>query len=121
MKIVSQLNDSGYFVCTTVADESPLEPGVYLFPALTVDAEPPVIPDGQLARWNDGWVFESPPEPEPAPEPPELTYAQKRRGAYPPMFDYLDGIVKGDAVQVSKYIADCLAVKALYPKPSVST
>jgi hypothetical protein len=37
------------------------------------------------------------------------------------MFDYLDGIVKGDAVQVSKYIADCLAVKALYPKPSVST
>jgi hypothetical protein len=47
-----------------------------------------------------------------------LIYAQKRRGAYPPVADYLDGIVKGDAAQVSKYIADCLAVKALYPKPA---
>lgn len=31
--------------------------------------------------------------------------------------DYLDGIVKGDQTQVDKYIADCLAVKAKYPKP----
>jgi len=31
--------------------------------------------------------------------------------------DYLDGIVKGDTDQVDKYIADCLAVKAKYPKP----
>jgi len=29
----------------------------------------------------------------------------------------LDGIVKGDTAQVQKYIADCLAVKAKYPKP----
>jgi len=39
-----------------------------------------------------------------------------REQAYPPHADYLDGIVKGDQAQVDKYIADCLAVKALYPK-----
>ena len=41
-----------------------------------------------------------------------------RQVAYPPMEDYLDGIVKGDTAQVDKYIADCLAVKAAYPKGS---
>lgn len=45
-----------------------------------------------------------------------ICYA-KRRAEYPPMADYLDGIVKGDQAQIQKYIADCLAVKAKYPKP----
>jgi hypothetical protein len=44
------------------------------------------------------------------------TYADLRRAEYPPAADYLDGIVKGDQAQVDKYIADCLAVKAKYPK-----
>lgn len=43
-------------------------------------------------------------------------YKQKRLVEYPPMADYLDGIVKGDDTQVQKYIDDCLAVKAKYPK-----
>lgn len=46
-----------------------------------------------------------------------LSYTQKRLLEYPPMSDYLDGIVKGDQAQVDKYIADCQAVKAKYPKP----
>ena len=45
-----------------------------------------------------------------------LTYAQKRVAEYPPITDYLDGIVKGDTAQVDAYIAACLAVKALHPK-----
>ena len=40
-----------------------------------------------------------------------------RAAEYPPMADYLDGIVKSDQAQIDKYIADCLAVKAKYPKP----
>jgi len=44
-------------------------------------------------------------------------YARNRATEYPPVTDYLDGIVKGDTAQVDKYIADCLAVKAKYPKP----
>ena len=43
-------------------------------------------------------------------------YARDRAEAYPPVTDYLDGIVKGDTAQVDKYIADCLAVKDKYPK-----
>lgn len=50
------------------------------------------------------------------PKPAELTYAQKRAAEYPPYADYLDGIVKNDQVQIAKYIADCQAVKAKYPK-----
>ena len=48
---------------------------------------------------------------------PVLTYAQKRVAEYPPMADYIDGIVKGDQAQVDAYVAACLAVKAKYPKP----
>jgi hypothetical protein len=47
---------------------------------------------------------------------PTLTYAQKRAAEYPPMTDYLDGVVKGDQLQIDAYIAACLAVKAKYPK-----
>lgn len=43
-------------------------------------------------------------------------YKAKRIAEYPPITDYLDGIVKGDQAQIDKYIADCLAVKAKYPK-----
>ena len=45
-----------------------------------------------------------------------IAWKSQREQAYPPHADYLDGIVKGDQAQVDKYIADCLAVKALYPK-----
>jgi len=44
------------------------------------------------------------------------TYAQKRAAEYPPFTDYLDGVVKGNQAQIDKYIADCQAVKAKYPK-----
>jgi hypothetical protein len=43
-------------------------------------------------------------------------YQRDRAKAYPPVTDYLDGIVKGDTAQVDKYISDCLAVKDTYPK-----
>jgi hypothetical protein len=46
-----------------------------------------------------------------------LTYGQKRALSYPFITDYVDGVVKGDQEQIDKYIADCLAVKAMYPKP----
>ena len=39
-----------------------------------------------------------------------------RKEAYPPMSDYIDGIVKGDVQQQQRYLDACLAVKAKYPK-----
>jgi hypothetical protein len=44
-------------------------------------------------------------------------YQRDRAAEYPPMTDYIDGIVKGDQSQVQAYIDACLAVKAKYPKP----
>lgn len=46
-------------------------------------------------------------------------YRRLRAAEYPPATDYLDGVVKGDQAQIDKYISDCLAVKAKYPKPDV--
>ena len=43
-------------------------------------------------------------------------YIAKRQAEYPQITDYIDGVVKGDQAQIDKYIADCLAVKAKYPK-----
>ena len=43
-------------------------------------------------------------------------YIAKRQAEYPPITDYLDGVVKGDQEQIDEYIAACLAVKAKYPK-----
>ena len=44
------------------------------------------------------------------------SYKAQRAAEYPPITDYLDGVVKGDQAQIDKYIADCQAVKAKYPK-----
>lgn len=45
-------------------------------------------------------------------------YRVQREAEYPPIADYLDGVVKGDQAQIDAYIAACLAVKTRYPKPS---
>lgn len=44
-------------------------------------------------------------------------YIAKRAAEFPPITDYLDGIVKGDQEQIDAYIAACQAVKNKYPKP----
>ena len=117
MKQVIQLDVDGYFVGLTYADQSPLEPGVFLLPAGAIDAVPPTTPENKRAKWNGEWIYEDIPQPEPEPESPILTYVEKRAMEYPLITDYLDGIVKGDQAQIDKYIADCLAVKEKYPKP----
>ena len=43
-------------------------------------------------------------------------YARSRAAEYPPITDYIDGVVKGDQAQIDAYIAACQAVKAKYPK-----
>ena len=48
----------------------------------------------------------------------EKTYAEKRKKEYEAIFgEYLDGVVKDDQAQIDKYIEDCKAIKAKYPKP----
>ena len=43
-------------------------------------------------------------------------WIMRRQMAYPPVTDWLDGMVKGDQAQMDKYVADCLAVKERFPK-----
>lgn len=45
-----------------------------------------------------------------------LSYAEKRILEYPPIIDYIDGVVKGDQAQIDRYINACRAVKNKYPK-----
>ena len=46
-----------------------------------------------------------------------FAYQEQRAKKYPPITDYIDGVVKGDQAQIDAYITACLAVKAKYPKP----
>lgn len=52
-KIVYQFNQSGLYICQTMADESPLEPGVFLMPGNSTEVPPPKEwPDDQWPRYN---------------------------------------------------------------------
>ena len=96
------------------ADPDPLDENNWLIPAHATTLEPPEEKAGFTRNFFEGaWTYRE----IPAPTLIEPTYMELRAREYPPMADYLDGIVKGDQAQIDKYIADCLAVKAKYPKP----
>ena len=77
---------TGVFLGVDFAQESPLEPGVFLLPAGATFVEPPQVPEGKQAVWGgDIWSVQdipAPPEPEfgltlpdtPDPEPEPLTW-----------------------------------------------
>lgn len=75
MKLFHYHPVTGIFLGEGLADESPLEPGVWLIPAHATTEEPPEAGKGQQVMWNGEWRIEAIPEPEPEPEPeptPEL-------------------------------------------------
>ncbi len=99
-------------------DETPIE-SVYVIPAYCTTIEPYFNPSVEDAFFIDGeWQLEEiKPEIKPEVEPPHVPdYKELRAKEYPAMVDYMDGLVKGDAYQMKKYVDDCLAVKAKYPK-----
>jgi hypothetical protein len=75
-KIVYQLNENNIYVGDVEADESPLEPGVFLIPAGCVEEAPPVHITGMLRKYASGawsYVEEINPEDEPQPvDPPTI-------------------------------------------------
>lgn len=59
-KIVYQFDEKGFYLYPTEADESPLEPGVYLFPRNTTEIKPPTVTGNQKAKWNGKtWIIET--------------------------------------------------------------
>lgn len=118
MKRVSQLDENGYFVGVAVADESPMEPGIFHLPAGAVDIAPPAIEDGKRYKPNGkGWTAEEIPKPEPEPEPPApvLTYRELRAREYPPIGDQLDALYHA-GIFPAEMAAQIRAVKDKYPK-----
>jgi hypothetical protein len=75
MKNIYHYDSDGVFLGVSEADESPLEPGVYLIPSFATEIEPPEFGEGFRAVFANGeWKVEPipvPPEPEPTPEPTE--------------------------------------------------
>ena len=53
MKVYSY-DQNGLFTEETEADESPLEPGIFLYPANSTDIKPPDILENQVAVFKDG-------------------------------------------------------------------
>jgi hypothetical protein len=51
------------------------------------------------------------------PDNSAIEYQSLRAQEYPPITEYIDGVVKGDQNQIDEYIRKCLEVKAKYPKP----
>jgi hypothetical protein len=111
-KTVCQLDRNGFFTGLTTADESPLEPGVFLLPAGAVDAPEPEHKDGFSSKWN-GSGFVKVPVPGQAPEPVTTppTVAELKAQALAqtrmeraPIVNVLDGmqasaLVKGDTTR----------------------
>jgi hypothetical protein len=65
-----QFDHAGLYAGTTEADESPLEPGVYLLPARCTLTPPPAdAPASKWPRWNgSAWQMVNRPAPAPAAE-----------------------------------------------------
>lgn len=134
-KIVFQLDDEGYFMGPTEADESPLEPGVFLVPGGCIEVEPPKVKTGHILRFlDDAWTHEKIPAQEPDqipdtgpedPSPPtaEQTFAL-RRYAYSAESDPIkteadyDAIVSGNKPDYSGWLAKVAEIKERYPLPA---
>ena len=63
---------TGVFLGQSLADESPLEPGVFLVPAYATATPPPETGNGEYACWeNDAWSVKIEETIDPDPEPEE--------------------------------------------------
>jgi hypothetical protein len=95
------------------ADSDPMVPGRWLIPANATTVTPPELKDNEVARFveeTQAWeIVEI--------KQPVIPYYILRAREYPPIFEYIDGIVKNDHEQINKYIKDCQEVKSKYPKP----
>lgn len=73
---IAQCNREGVFIGLGWADESPLEPGVFLYPAYSTPIRPPEL-EGKIARFDfytQTWSVEDPPPP-----PPRVPNATKKQ------------------------------------------
>lgn len=121
MKIYHYNSTTLEYVGEGLADKDPLDSNNWLVPANATTTEPLAPQENKTINFiNNEWVYiDIPVIEDTSKQKQELTYAEKRAEEYPPMTDYLDGIVKGDQAQIQAYIDACNAVKNKYPKGQV--
>jgi len=116
MKVYNYNPNNKVYTSVEDADPDPLIPGRWLIPAHATTIKPPEIKEeNETACFNDEelkWVIVEIKQ-------PIIPYYILRAREYPPIFDYIDGIVKNDHEQINKYIKACQEVKARYPKPEI--
>jgi hypothetical protein len=112
MKTVYQLDRDGVYLGETIAQESPLEPGVFLMPAGCIEHAPPPVKAGKFARWDGSWTVENIPEPPKPDEPPKLTEAELER------ITTLSRLAELDRV-IPRSVEDLYAATNTTPHPSV--
>ena len=105
-------DEKGLFVGESIAEESPLEPGIFLIPAQATSKAPPEVSPGQQAICNgDTWTIENIP-PEPIIEKPaELTAAELRRMEITARLSAIDA----DSARPSREIIGALAAGLAAP------
>lgn len=111
-KQVSQLDADGYFAGATFADESPLEPGVFLIPGGAIDAPVPSVPEGKRAKWVGEWVFEDVPQPEPHPEPEPVPLHPKKLTS----LEFLDLFTEPEQLTIATAAMQSPQVKLWYDR-----
>lgn len=107
MKIYNYHPETGELIGSNIADESPLEPGVFMLPASATAAEPPAPGAGQKVVFQAGaWaVVDIPPPPAP-PVPTAAEIAAARKAEILLLLAQIDDksirpLREGDAVRVA--------------------
>lgn len=96
---------NGQYIGQSTADESPLEPGVFVLPANATEIEPPEVGAGFVAMFNGaGWTIQvAPMIHDEAPKPP--TEAEIRKAAIEIRLACIDG----ESVRPSREITASMA------------
>lgn len=100
-----QYDRAGLYAGTTEADESPLEPGVYLLPAMcTLEPPPAELPQGKWPRWNGkAWALVGQPAaPAPATADPAEPIPEAKASPSARLQQLLDG--KPTVAKLKKFL-----------------
>jgi hypothetical protein len=105
-----------YLGFSSAAEESPLEPGVWLIPAHATVEEPIEVVDDKMLVFNSGWeLVDRPVVVEEVFDDNMLEYQRLRHFEYPSIGDQLDALFKA-GVFPDDMASKIKAVKDKYPK-----
>lgn len=110
-KTVYLFDGTGKFTGQYEAQESPLEPGVFIAPSISTEVAPPQLQAGEHAQWDGAaWVVHAP-APAPAVDPQGMIATKKAqlRTVREGILNRLSGIalaaqLTGDTVTTSAYL-----------------